>query len=65
MTPENYVGIAIAIIICSLAGLALNYLDTGKPFKILPDHEWRFWGMTVGGSAYFGLIMFFVTSIKS
>lgn len=31
-----------------LTGAILNYLDTGKIYKILPGHRMRFWLASVG-----------------
>jgi hypothetical protein len=39
----------------------LNYLDTGKIYKILPGHQLRFWNVAIGSGLLgftIGLLMF-------
>lgn len=49
-------------IVFFLIGAAmLNYLDTGKIYKILPGHKLRFWGHTLGMATLAALLMFTVS----
>jgi len=47
MTPLTFS--LAGFLLCAGGGATLNYLDTGKMYKTLPGHPFRYWTMIGAG----------------